>query len=221
MQDLMPVRVFFSKTGRAKYIAHLDTMRTLTRAAARSGLPFWYTQGFNPHLYLTFALPLALGTEGLCESMDARLTEPVDFEQVAARLGESMPPGFAVLRTAPPRQKPEAIAWADYEIALLGWPGGLPPAGALRAFFELERIEVSKKTKKGERQLDLKPHVRLLGCETPGDSLQIRVRLAAGNTLNIAPKLLLDALFRYAGAQPERSRIRRVRILDGENRDFQ
>ena len=66
MQEVMiPVRMFFSKTGRAKYISHLDTMRTFTRAFRRTSLPLWYTQGFNPHLYMTFPLPLALGVESL------------------------------------------------------------------------------------------------------------------------------------------------------------
>ena len=58
--QMIPVRIFFEKTGRAKYTSHLDTMRTMTRALKRSGLPVWYTQGFNPHLYSTFPLPIAL-----------------------------------------------------------------------------------------------------------------------------------------------------------------
>ena len=69
------IRIFFSKTGRAIYISHLDLYRLFQRSIKRAKLPVWETEGFNPHLYLTFALPLALGTAGVCESMDTKLTE--------------------------------------------------------------------------------------------------------------------------------------------------
>ena len=76
------VRVFFEKTGMTKYISHLDLMRCMTRAIKRAAIPAWYTEGFNPHLFITFALPLTLGVESLCESMDIRLTEEMGFEEV-------------------------------------------------------------------------------------------------------------------------------------------
>ncbi|MCL1866119.1 MAG: TIGR03936 family radical SAM-associated protein, partial [Oscillospiraceae bacterium] len=55
------IRVFFGKVGRAKYISHLDLVRAMSRAVKRSGLHVWITEGFNLHIYMTFALPLALG----------------------------------------------------------------------------------------------------------------------------------------------------------------
>jgi radical SAM-linked protein len=70
MGKFTDIRVFFSKTGNAKYISHLDLYRSFSRAIQRSGLPVWITEGFNPHIYITFALPLALGIEGQEEAMD-------------------------------------------------------------------------------------------------------------------------------------------------------
>ena len=69
--NYVDVRLFYSKTGSAKYISHLDTMRAFQRAFRRCrDLDFWYTEGFNPHLYLTFALPLSLGYESGAETVD-------------------------------------------------------------------------------------------------------------------------------------------------------
>ena len=85
------VRVFFAKEGRLKYISHLDVTRCLARVFKRSRLPIWYTQGFNPHAYLTFALPLPLGVESCCESFDFRLTEEVSCEEVTDRLNAVLP----------------------------------------------------------------------------------------------------------------------------------
>ena len=77
---LKNVRILFSKMGRAKYVSHLDLVRTMTRAVRRADIPLWYTEGFNRHPYLTFAAPLSLGYEGLRESMDIRLEEEMDSQ---------------------------------------------------------------------------------------------------------------------------------------------
>ena len=67
----LPVRIFFVKEGPSKYMSHLDLMRCMTRTLRRAGVPIWYTEGFNPHPFMTFAMPLSLGTSGLCETMTA------------------------------------------------------------------------------------------------------------------------------------------------------
>ena len=73
------VRAFYRKEGRIKYISHLDMNRCISRDLKRSGLPVWHTLGFNSHIYLTFALPLSLGYESLCDSFDFRLTREMDL----------------------------------------------------------------------------------------------------------------------------------------------
>ena len=113
------VRAFFSKTGRLKYISHLDLMRTVSRVFNRCGLPIWHTQGFNPRPYLTFALPLSLGFDSTVESFDFRLTEPVSFDEIRDKLNRKLPPDLRILRVAEPRMKPGAIAWADYSMTFL------------------------------------------------------------------------------------------------------
>lgn len=213
--EKMPMlRVFFSKTGRAKYTSHLDTMRMFTRALRRSGLPLWYTQGFNPHLYMTFALPIPLGYEGLCESLDLRLTGEIPLEQAAGRIGAVLPPGFAVVNAATPVHKPDDIVWADYSVSLRYTEAAAAEMAAkLEAFLQGNVIEVAKRTKKGEKMVDIKPLTRLLACERTGDSLALLLRSAAGIHTNIAPTLLLDAFSTWAGALPESVRITRESIL--------
>ena len=69
------VRVWFKKEGTAKYISHLDLNRNMLRIIHMAKLPIWYTEGFNPHPFITFALPLSLGFSGLRESMDFKLLD--------------------------------------------------------------------------------------------------------------------------------------------------
>ena len=110
------IRAFYRKEGRAKYISHLDLYRTVQRAFQRSKLPIWFTLGFNPHIYLTYALPLALGYEGVRESFDFRLTEDLPLEEAAARLNAAMPEGIVITELAPPVRKADDIEKADYTL---------------------------------------------------------------------------------------------------------
>ncbi len=94
------VRIVFSKTGRARFISHLDLVRTMTRVMRRAGIPLWYTEGFNRHPYLTFAAPLSLGFEGLRETMDLRLQEDMAYDELVSRLNAAFPEGFAAVSAA-------------------------------------------------------------------------------------------------------------------------
>ena len=78
------IRVWFTKTGEASYISLLDLQRVMQRALKRSGLPVWYTLGFNPHIYMTFAAPLSLGQESLAETVDFKSeAEGYDWDAAA------------------------------------------------------------------------------------------------------------------------------------------
>ncbi len=72
---------FYKKVGDARYISHLDLSRFMQRSLKRTGLPLWHTEGFNPHPYVTFALPLSVGQSGQRETMDFRLVSPVPTER--------------------------------------------------------------------------------------------------------------------------------------------
>ena len=102
MSDFRTVRIFFSKTGRAKYISHLDTVMTVTRAVRRCGMPIWYTEGFNPRPYLDFPRALPLGAEGLNEPLDVRITDNTPYDKIKEMLSGVMPEGFAIVSVAMP-----------------------------------------------------------------------------------------------------------------------
>ena len=216
------VRIFFEKRGRIKYISHLDTMRAFTRALGRSGLPLWYTLGFNPHLYLTFALPLSLGCEAVCESFDIRfVTDQISFEDVCERLNAVLPPGFRALRAAEPVKKPAAITWADYKLRLVYDSDTAEALEKFSSFSESPVIEVTKRTKKGNKQIDIAPHAKLLDASIPGgDALELNLRLAAGINLNINPGLYLGAFYEQY-KQPRLCQALRLRLLDEGLEEFE
>lgn len=202
-------RVFFSKTDRAKYISHLDLNRVMQGAIKRAKLPVWYTEGYNPHMYVQFMLPLSLGQEGLREAADFRLLEDIPYEEVTERLNDALPFDIRVVETAAPVLKNTDVTAAEYEIT-----ADIDKEKFLE-FTENERIMVEKKTKKGVSMIDLKPLISELKV---GE--RITFRLPAGNDFNINPALLLDAYRSASGDEITRVRIVRTKILCSDGKEF-
>lgn len=202
-------RVFFGKTGRAKYISHLDLNRVMQGAIKRAKLPVWYTEGYNPHMYIQFMLPLSLGQEGVREAMDFRLLEDISYEEVTDRLNKALPLDIRAVETAAPVMKNTDITTAEYEIT-----ADIDKMKFLE-FAESEKIVVEKKTKKGMSEIDLKP---LISGLTVGDV--ITLRLPAGNDFNINPALLLDAYRGASGEELRRVRIVRTKIFCADGSEF-
>lgn len=221
IEQMPMVRIFFEKTGRAKYTSHLDTMRTMTRAIRRSGLPFWYTQGFNPHLYMTFPLALPLGTESLCECVDLRMTEKISFDEVQMRVNNVMPEGFSVTKAAAPLLDPSGIAYSDYTVVLHYADGVVDQLEQLDTFMAQTEILVMKRGKKGEREIDIRPHVQLLEALAEKDGITLKLRTAAGIQLNIAPTLLLQAFYIFTGRIPDGCDILRTAVLTKDLKNFE
>ena len=203
-------RAFFSKTGRAKYISHLDLSSVIIRAMKRTRLPIWQTEGFNPRTYVTFVLPLSLGQEGLHEAMDFRLTEDVPYSEVKDRLNAALPPDIQVTEITVPKDKNTDITAARYRIECSADPE------KLRRLCEKEQIIVEKRTKKGTSSVDLKP--LMTDVEIDGDVISLT--LPAGNTFNINPSLLFDAFTAEYGEPVRRLRIVRTNIYSS-NREFE
>ncbi len=203
-------RVFFSKTDRAKYISHLDLNHCVQRAMRRSKLPIWQTEGFNPHTYVAFMLPLSLGQEGVCEAMDFRVTEEVAPEIIMQKLNDSLPPDIRVIRVAAPHYKNTDIASAEYRIE------SDVSIDKFRAFTDKEQILTEKKTKKGVSTVDLKPLISELRINADA----ITLRLPAGNDFNINPALLFEAYTAETGEEISRLRIVRTQIFCADGNIF-
>ena len=206
--------MFYQKKGRAKYISHLDINRLMQRVLKRAGLPVWYTEGFNPHIYLTFALPLSLGYESDFESMDFRLTEEMDFQEVLDILNQNMPEGISVTKIAEPQRKPTDIAYADYTINIKAEDYSSDKLSHLfESFYASDSIEVIKKSKRGERTVDLKPDIALMSISVNGDFVQLEMRFPAGTEKNYNPSLLFDEFSNRTDILLSEFRVLRTNVL--------
>lgn len=189
------VRIRFTKIGRAKYISHLDLNRFMQRVIRRSGIPAWYTEGFNSHIYITFLLPLSLGFESNCELMEIKLPEGTNKDWVKDRLNEAATEDIRILEIYSPRMKAADIAYSQYRIRL-----SVPELSGQALFFLIgevlgrQTILVEKKTKKATVTLDLKQEMKDVKLSEDGQGVQLSLCLPSGNTHNINPELLLEVI---------------------------
>lgn len=192
------VRIYFEKKGRAVYISHLDLLRTMQRALKRSGLPVWYSEGFNPRIYLNFPLALSLGVEGTREPMDMYMVAEVSMEEITEKLNRTMPEGLRIISAALPVHLNKDIGFAEYSADFSGDNAAL--SAALEEFLAQDSIEVMKHSKKkGMVSVDIKPHIVINRVCTNESGITVDLRMPAGNELNLNAGVFTDAFADFCG----------------------
>lgn len=194
----MKLRIKFSKQGYVKFIGHLDVMRYFQKAIRRAGLPVRYSEGFSPHMIMSFAAPLGVGLLSNGEYMDIELSENPGFSSNAIRsmLNATMAEGFHILQVKElPDQAKNAmsiVAAADYRVFLTGdaidWDVF---SKAFECFCQQPSIMVIKESKKSERAMDLRPLLYEIRLEE--ETKSIFMKLSAGSSNNLKPELVMKA----------------------------
>ncbi len=215
------LRLRFKKTGRAVYISHLDLMRTMQRAFARAGYELEYSKGFNPHPQISISLPLSVGASSLCELMDFSLKNEEDISAMPERLTRQMPEGIEVYDVYEAACKASQLKWLEiagifeYDERDKG-----EMADKLREFFAQESIVISKKTKRGMGEMDIRPAFKDLSFEAKAEGVELHVFVSAQEpTLN--PQLFCDALEQKAAdIAPDFAKFTRLEGYDKEMNIF-
>ncbi len=184
---MLPVRIFFSKTGRAVYFSHLDLNRAVARLLMRSGLPVAFTEGFNPHARVVFAAPLAMYQRGLNEIFDFSLTEELPYDEIRDRMNAVTSPFLAIHKAAPPVMKLSECRWASYELAL----ETDAPATEVQAIFE-GSVVVTKKTKRSCAQTDISNEINSVTVQDTEDGVILHCVLAAAPDDYLNPNYIRD-----------------------------
>ncbi len=190
------VRIWFTKENECKYISHLDLNRCMLRAVRRANLPIWYTEGFNPHPFVTFPLPISLGITGKRECMDIRLVdESYDLSLIPEAMNKYLPVGIRVYDATYPEYEPKYIAFASYyaEIDSDNMDAN-KLYNAIKDICTLDKLIIQKKSKAGMKDVDVLPYVKEMALGVFDNACTISVTLPAGNTKNIGLTLLFKAI---------------------------
>jgi len=186
----MKIRIKFRKYGTMKFIGHLDVMRYFQKAIRRSEVNIRYSEGFSPHQIMSFAAPLGVGITSKGEYVDIEVLDTENSKKMIDRLNAVM----------------SIVAAADYSLVFR--PGYEPEKESpeewfekLVRFFDADHVMIMKKTKKGEREMDLKPFVYELNVRKNGEVPALFMKVSAGSAANIKPELVLDAYYASLGEE--------------------
>lgn len=198
----MRVRIKFTKNEIVKYLGHLDIMRSFQRNFNRADVRMTYSEGFNPHQKMSFALPLGVGIASIGEYLDAEIADGQDLDAVCRRLNEVSGLGFDILAVRELQEGAEkamaAVKYASYSIAFDKEYDLL-----LDEYLNRDQIIIQKKTKTGIKDVNIKDLTEKISL----DSNVLKILLKAGSENNIKPELIAEDLFKFSGIDYKRDMI--------------
>ena len=167
----------------------------MLRALHKSKIPIWHTEGFNPHPFATFPLPLSLGFRGVNECMDVRLEDDdFPFKEITSRLNDCLPRGLRVFDVTEPIMKAGRIAFASFTIKIsVDGKNSHTVCEQLKELLASESIEIEKKSKKGIKTVDIKQGIQSFTVTEKFDFAELDVVLSAGSSDNVNPNLIISA----------------------------
>ncbi len=208
------IRARFAKYNECAYISHLDLQRVMSRALRQSGLPVWYSNGFNPHIYMTFALPLSLTHETACDAVDFKSEQLPKKEWVEA-INHCLPNGIKVFSVYIAETKPADIGYACYELHTRSSNECF--IKAIEEYNNTEKVEVVKKTKRSEKTVDLKEYVSKITYNH--ENQNVSIQLPAGE-LTIGPSLLVEYLEKFDGIEQGDIAVIRTAIYNKQGKEW-
>ena len=182
-------RLRFSKKGNLKFIGHLDFLRVFGEMISRSRLPVCYSAGFNPHILLSFALPLPLGFESENDYADLVFDVDLPADEIASDLNEVAPNGLVIKAVYDAKDKcASVVAMADYSVKLKD-----NSEAAIEKALSQETIVIPKKTKSGIKNTDIRQDI--ISVKTIKEELHMC--LSAGSARFLHPVMAIEAIFGY------------------------
>jgi radical SAM-linked protein len=176
---------------------------------------------------LVFAVPLAVGVESICEFLDIRITGDISCEEIVERVNAGLTSELRVIEAYYPETRFSDIEAADYIYKIKTVGAGYELADRIKRFLTTPPVMVTRKTKSGERDVDIAQAIsRLVVSYSKAEGgIEMTARLPAGSRLSINPALPLDALrsrgLALAGDITKESySIMRVRLLFADGREF-
>lgn len=214
----MRMLIQFQKGDIVRHLGLLDLQRTIQRALRRTTLPIAYSNGFNPHMIMSFASALSSGIPGDAELLDVSLRGDVDEATCLETLNRVLPPSLKVSRVRLVDDRfpkvTAAMAQAQYKITFHGGDTR-KMVEVIPAFLAEEEIMAIRKTKKAETLVNIRPMIHQLEAEydQSTDSAVMIARVSFVEAATLKPDLLLNTLASYAGIDLPQCSIRRTHLF--------
>ena len=187
------VRIRFRKIGKLQFISHLDLQRVMSRVLARSGVPVWFTQGFNPHPKMVFAMPLPIGVQSYCEYLDIRIDRRITLKEIEERINSQVTDELKVGRVYVPSTKFSDIAYVGYEIFIDCEGLSAFTAKKVEEILTSSPLMMKKHTKSGDKEVDITSLIKSAEAKCNDGKITVNAVLKGGEG-SLNPEMLVTAL---------------------------
>ena len=195
----------------------------MSRALKRAQIPLWYTEGFNPHPYMSFSLPLSLGVESLCESVDLRIIGDVTNDEIKNRLNNVLPQDIKIVDVYDDFRDNSEIVYSDY-VYKFEFKDNEAAFEKIKNVLSSDEIIALKKGKQGRKRVmketNIKSFIDKYSISIRNDVIVLNIRLLAGPEKNLNPSLLFDTIIRLIDMDFEWKSIARISLLDKDYKEF-
>lgn len=219
----MRIRCKFTKLGYVKFVGHLDTVRMFQRAIRVARIPIAYSQGFNPHAKVYFAMPLSVGVGSTGEYIDIITSEDVNVQKVKEDLNSILPEGISILEASAIEEGTPSlmslVTTADYKIVFEKDQLTEEDIAGAKEKISGESLVVLKKGKKKTSEVDIKPLIKDFKLEINEGAVSVCTKVAAGSGSNLSVDLLLKSIFEKDVDALEYS-VERLELYAGEDKDL-
>ena len=169
----------------------------------------WYTKGFNPHAKIVFSTPLSVGAQSECELVDIRIDREMSCERIKELLNNEVTDELRILDVYIPNTKFAEIMWASYTLEVCREGLDEDMVNALKNTVARDELNMVKKTKSGEKEVNIIPLIKTFDVELSenGEKIVINAILNVNPDSYLNPDLLLSALDRECGllkAEPDK-----------------
>lgn len=197
------IRIKFSKTGDLIYISHLDLVRTMTRAIVRARIPIKYTEGYNPIPKMTFATPLSVGCASECEYLDIKIDRDMPLDKIKGNLSSQMPIGLHILDIYEPQRKFTDALYSSYEILVSDNCINEDSAAAVKEVFSQKELVITKRSKSGEKQVNILPFIKNLEASSEQGKLKVIAKLCVSSAEFLNPEYIVGVIYEKLGISKE------------------
>jgi radical SAM-linked protein len=156
-------------------------------------------------MIMSFASPLGVGLTSDAEYMDIEIKTPIssrDAIDALNRVGvEGIEvTGFYEIPEGKANKAMTLVAAADYTLRFRkGYAPNDDWQSAISHFFAQKEIMVMKKTKKSEKEVDIRPMI----YEMSVNAGTVFMKLSSGSVANLKPELVMDAYLKSIGIEPQ------------------
>ncbi len=204
-------RIFYKVAGRLKFLSHKELMRVIVRAFRRARIPMEYSKGYHPHPLFSFGPSLPVGMAGTSEQLDARLTEEWAELKLKKKISENLPEGMEIVKVkSVPLKEPSITSKVTSAVYEIDWPEESgAPGNFIASMLSLDKIEIERKTGKGNKKIDLRPGI----YDIRWKHSKLEMHLALSPSLHVRPSEVLSIMTGWADDAIKRISITRTGLM--------